>query len=119
MNEYKFEDLEELAQKQAAMCKIFSSTRRVLIVWVLGRDEMTVTEIAHAVGASLQGTSQHLRLMKDKGVLTSRKDGQTVLYRISENALIQNCLILERSPLSEKTKLNDEPLGSKTFIKKE
>ena len=113
MNEYKFEELEELAQKQAAICKVFSSTRRVLIVWVLRREEMTVTEIAHAIGASLQGTSQHLRLMKDKGILTSRKDGQTVFYRISQNALIQNCLILERSPLSEKAKLNEKPLGSK------
>lgn len=94
--------LEELARRQAALCKIFGSTRRVLIVWVLCDSEMAVTEIANAVGASMQSTSQHLRLMKDKGILISRKDGQTVLYRIAENDLMKNCLILKKSPLLEK-----------------
>ena len=115
MSEYEFEELEVLARKQAAICKVFGSTRRVLIVWVLDHEEMTVTEIAQAVGASLQGTSQHLRLMKDKGILTSRKDGQTVLYRIAKNALMENCLILEQSPLSEKTRGNKSLLAQNIY----
>ena len=103
MSEYELTKLEQLARKQAALYKVFSSTRRVLIVWVLaGADEMTVTEIARSVGASLQSASQHLRLMKDKEILTSRKDGQAVLYRIAHNELMQSCTILEQSPLPEK-----------------
>ena len=94
--------LEELARNQAAICKIFGSTRRVMIVWALHNREMTVTEIAEAVGASMQSASQHLRLMKDKGMLVSRKDGQSVLYRIAENDLMKNCLILEQSPFAIK-----------------
>ena len=104
MSDYKFRNLEELARKQTALCKVFSSTRRVLIIWVLDKKEMTVTEIAKSVGSSMQSTSQHLRLMKDKGVLTSRKDGQAVLYRIAENELMQNCTILEQSPLLKKAR---------------
>ena len=104
MREYKFRKLEELARKRTTLCKIFSSTRRVLIVWVLGKEEMAVTEIAKSVGASMQSTSQHLRLMKDKGVLTSRKDGQTVFYRVAKNELTQNCLILDQNPSEKKTK---------------
>ena len=99
MSEYEFSKLEELARKQTALCKVFSSTRRVLIVWVLGDKEMTVTEIARSVGASMQSASQHLRLMKDKGILISRKDGQAVLYRVAQNELMQSCIILEQSPL--------------------
>lgn len=104
MSEYEFRNLEQLARKQTALCKVFSSTRRVLIVWVLGDKEMAVTEIARAIGASMQSASQHLRLMKDKGILTSRKDGQAVLYRVAENKLMQNCMILEQSPLLEKAR---------------
>lgn len=104
MSEYESTKLEELARKQAALCKIFSSTRRVLIIWVLGNEERAVTEIATSVGSSMQSASQHLRLMKDKGFLTSRKDGQTVLYRVSQNELIQNCMILKQNPLPEKEK---------------
>lgn len=95
-------DLERLARKQAAICKVFGSTRRVMIVWALRDREMTVTEIAQAVGASMQSASQHLRLMKDKGILTSRKDGQSVLYRIDQNDMMANCLILEQSPFLTK-----------------
>ena len=90
---------EQLARQQAAICKVFGSTRRVMIIWALDDQEMTVTEIAQAVGASMQSASQHLRLMKDKGMLTSHKDGQRVLYRIAENGLMKNCLILKKSPL--------------------
>ena len=99
MSKYEFRDLEQLARKQTLLCKVFSSTRRVLIVWVLGSEEMPVTKIAKSVGASMQSTSQHLRLMKDKGILTSRKDGQTVFYRIAQNELMQNCAILDQNPL--------------------
>ena len=102
MNEYKLRNLERLARKQTLLCKVFSSTRRVLIVWTLHNDEVAVTEIAKSVGASMQSTSQHLRLMKDKGILTSRKDGQTVFYRIAQNELMQNCAILDQNPLPEK-----------------
>ena len=104
MSEYELRDLEQLARKQTSLCKVFSSTRRVLIVWFLGNEEMAVTEIARSIGASMQSTSQHLRLMKDKGVLTSRKDGQAVLYRVAQNDLMQNCMILEQSPLLEKAR---------------
>jgi len=104
MSEYEFSNLEELARKQTALCKVFSSTRRILIVWVLGNEEMAVTEIARSIGASMQSASQHLRLMKDKGILTSRKDGQAVLYRVAQNELIKNCMILEQSPLLQKAR---------------
>ena len=104
MSEYEFRKLEQLARKQTTLCKVFSSTRRVLIVWVLGDKEMAVTEIANSIGASMQSASQHLRLMKDKGILTSRKEGQAVLYRIAQNDLTQNCMILEQNPLLEKAK---------------
>ena len=102
MSKYEFRDLEQLARKQTLLCKVFSSTRRVLIVWALGNEEMAVTEISRFVGASMQSTSQHLRLMKDKGILTSRKNGQTVFYRIAQNELMQNCAILDQNPLPEK-----------------
>ncbi len=104
MSKYEFTELEELARKQASLCKIFSSTRRVLIVWVLGNEEKAVTEIAISVGSSIQSASQHLRLMKDKGFLTSHKDGQTVLYRVAQSELIQNCMILKQSPFPKKVK---------------
>ena len=58
-----------LAESQAEICGVFGNTNRVLILWVLGELEMSVGEIASAIDCSLQNTSQHLRLMKDKGFI--------------------------------------------------
>lgn len=85
MNEVLFQQ----AQEQAQYCQVFSNPRRILILWALGKDEMSVGDIATIVGASIQNTSQHLRLMRDRGILSSRREGHAIFYRIINN----DCLI--------------------------
>lgn len=82
-----------LAEKQAEICGVFSNPRRILILWTLLDQEITVGEIATAVSASLQNTSHHLRLMKDKGILNSRRDGQSIYYRIERPELVKELLL--------------------------
>jgi DNA-binding transcriptional ArsR family regulator len=79
------------AKEQAEIHQIFSSSRRILIMWLLESREMCVSDIADKIGASLQSTSQHLRLMKDKGMLDSRRAGQTIFYRIKDDIHGNNC----------------------------
>ena len=80
---------------------MFSSTSRVLIMWALSHGELTVGEIASTVESSLQNTSQHLRLMKDKGILASRREGSSVYYRIQPHEDLQGCRIMELAGLIE------------------
>lgn len=87
------QETREAARKRASICHVFGSTHRVLIAWVLGEEEMSVSDIATAVDSSMQNVSQHLRLMKDKGILQSRRDGRSIYYRIADNVLTQNCPI--------------------------
>jgi ArsR family transcriptional regulator len=82
------------AQEQAALCHVFGNTLRVLIVWALSDREMSVSAISEAIQASTQNTSQHLRLMKDKGILKSRRAGNAVYYRIAPNGLREKCPLL-------------------------
>ena len=86
------------AQEQAEYCRVFSNAKRVLILWLLGTEEMSVSDIASALDASLQNTSQHLRVMKDRGVLSSRRDGQIKYYRVEKG----DCLI-NNNPISVQT----------------
>jgi len=62
-----------------------------LILRSLEQQERSVGEIAEQIGATLQNTSQHLRLMKDKSVLEARRDGQTIFYQISASEIGENC----------------------------
>jgi tRNA 2-thiouridine synthesizing protein A len=56
---------------------------------------MSVGDIAEAIESSLQNTSQHLRLMKDKGILASRRESHTVYYHAADHKLMEGCRILQ------------------------
>lgn len=90
--------IQEMAVRQAAICSIFGNATRVLILWVLLDQELSVGEIAAAIQASLQATSQHLRLMEDKGLLASRRDGQKIYYSVVEHDLMEDCRLLLQAP---------------------
>ena len=85
------------AQEQAEYCAILGNAHRIMIVWVLGNRELTVSEISEEIDASMQNTSQHLRLMKNKGVLHSRRDGREIYYSIADTKFSQICPIISKN----------------------
>ena len=91
-------ETQEMAVRQAAICGVFGNAKRVLILWTLLDQELSVSEIAAAIQASLQTTSQHLHLMENKGLLASRREGQKIYYRIGEYDLLKDCRLLLQAP---------------------
>jgi DNA-binding transcriptional ArsR family regulator len=85
-------DMINLAEQQAEICKTFSNPTRILILWTLSEEELSVGEIADAVNASIQNTSHHLRIMKDRGILNARRQGQTIFYAIHDRETVQSLL---------------------------
>ena len=85
------------AQEQAEFCGILGNAHRIQIVWALGKHELTVSEISEEIDTSMQNTSQHLRLMKNKGVLLSRRDGREIYYRIADTKFSRTCPILSKN----------------------
>ena len=81
------------AQTRANYCRLFSNPYRVLIVWALHRKELSVSELAEEIQATLQNTSQHLRVMKHCGLVEARREGQTIFYHLAEHPKYQDCLI--------------------------
>jgi DNA-binding transcriptional ArsR family regulator len=91
-------DVRQLAESQAEIYRIFSHSNRIQIFWLLMENEMSVNEIAEAIDASVQNTSQHLRLMKAASILDTRRDGQTIYYRIADTDIGNYCRrILEKN----------------------
>jgi len=84
------------AQEQAEYCGILGNALRIQIIWTLGDRELTVTEIAESISASMQNTSQHLRLMKNKGVLHSRRAGREIYYRIADTKYNKICPVISK-----------------------
>ncbi len=82
----------ELAKHQADVCRIFGSASRILIIWALAEHEMTVSDLAAAIGASPQNTSQHLRILKSKGIVTSQQTGNSKYYALDSKQMRQACI---------------------------
>ena len=98
MNSHLPPEIQELAERQVAVCRVFSNPQRVLIIWLLAERERTVTEIALAIGASLQSTSQHLHIMGFNNLVESRREHHNIYYHIADNELTKNCLVLANRP---------------------
>jgi DNA-binding transcriptional ArsR family regulator len=79
-------EVAEKAERTAEIHRVLANPRRLRILWALKHRELSVGELSDAIGASLQCTSQHLRLMRDHGMVGSRREGQTIYYHIEETA---------------------------------
>jgi len=81
--------LNDLFNLQAEFCIVFRNAIRLKILWFLGKEEKSVGEIADYVGVSMSNISQHLRIMKDRRIVKSRKEGQRIYYRITNEKFRQ------------------------------
>ncbi len=75
----------EAVQQAAVMLRCIGHPIRLQIIELLDRDgEQNVTAIHEALGIEQAVASQHLSLMRDKGILNSRREGVNVYYSISD-----------------------------------
>jgi DNA-binding transcriptional ArsR family regulator len=74
------EDIERASRSLKAM----SHPLRLKILCTLGDQEASVQDIVALVGTSQSNISQHLAILRDKGILASRKDANRVYYRVSD-----------------------------------
>jgi DNA-binding transcriptional ArsR family regulator len=74
------EDIERASRSIKAM----SHPLRLKILCALGDKEVNVQDIVNLVGTSQSNISQHLAILRDKGILMSRKDANRVYYRVGD-----------------------------------
>ena len=81
----------EVLKLQAELCKSLADPKRLQIVQELRDGEKSVTELAGILGLKQSNTSQHLAIFRRIGIVTSRKDGNAVYYRLSNASIAQAC----------------------------
>ena len=71
------------------MCKTISNPRRQAILDTIRNGEMTVSELIGKTGISQANLSQHLSILRSKGVVNTRRDGNNVYYSLSNLKIIK------------------------------
>lgn len=80
----KLIDREQDIRQAAQAIKAIAHPLRLKILCVLGDREISVQDIVEQVGTSQSNISQHLAILRDKGVLATRKHANRVFYRIGD-----------------------------------
>ena len=79
------EDVETASRSMKAM----SHPLRLMILCKLGEDEFSVQDIVDNVGTSQSNISQHLAILRDKGILSARKAANKVFYKVSDHKTLK------------------------------
>lgn len=75
---------EESLEQASRSLKAMSHPLRLKVLCTLGEQEMSVQEIVARVGTSQSNISQHLGIMREKGILRTRKSANRVYYRVGD-----------------------------------
>ena len=93
--------MKELYRIHAELCKVFSNPTRLEILNLLRDKEMSVTELIEKTELSQANISQHLSIMKSKGIVISDRKGKNIYYRLTNPKIIKAFDII-REVLSER-----------------
>lgn len=77
-----------LFERHAEFCKMFSNPKRLQILHLLRDGEYSVGEISDETGIAQPTVSQHLRKMRDQGVVTRRDAGLNNYYEIADERIV-------------------------------
>jgi DNA-binding transcriptional ArsR family regulator len=78
----------ELGELTATLCHALNDPKRLLILHVLSEGPASVGELATAVEATVANVSQHLAVLRERGLVDSERDGLSVIYSLRYPELI-------------------------------
>jgi len=94
---------QEITALHACICSALADTSRILILYALHESPRNVSDLAREIGVSQPTASRHLNLLRERGLVSAQRDGQSVIYTLTDTRVIE-ALDLLRSVLANKLK---------------
>ncbi|MBZ0158241.1 MAG: metalloregulator ArsR/SmtB family transcription factor [Alphaproteobacteria bacterium] len=92
----------------ARTLKVLGDPNRLNIVLSIGKGTCSVTEIINATGLSQTLVSFHLKTLRDTSIVTPKRNGPFIYYRLTEPALLENLVALS-STINNLDPVNAQP----------
>jgi DNA-binding transcriptional ArsR family regulator len=86
---HELADLEDSAQSAARLLKMLASEQRLLLLCRLVEGEASVGVLAEHAKLAQSAASQHLAKMRAEGLVATRREAQTIYYRLEDPAAIR------------------------------
>lgn len=80
---------EEITALHAGICSALAEPRRILILYALSEKPSNVSDIAEALGIGQPTASRHLNLLRERGLVTAKREGQSVVNTLADQRIIE------------------------------
>lgn len=81
--------MEESASRAAALLRALSHEKRLMVLCRLADGERSVSQLLQCIGLSQSALSQHLAVLREQGIVATRRESQTIYYRISDPSALR------------------------------
>ena len=80
---------QEITNLHAGICSALADPRRILILYALAEKPSNVSELAEALDLSQPTTSRHLNILRERGLVSAHREGQSVVNTLADERIIQ------------------------------
>ncbi len=97
----------KIYEMHAEICKVFTNPKRLEIISLLRDGEKTVNELTELADVPQANVSQHLTILRQNNVVTTRRNGANIYYKIANPKILRACDLM-REVLLEQLKENEK-----------
>jgi len=91
----------EIYVKCSELFKVMSNPKRLEIMNIIKDKEVTVNEISKILGTRKSNTSQHLAYLRYVGIVTARRDGKNIYYKLVDPKVVEPIKILSEIKINK------------------
>ena len=82
-------------RRSAAVARALADPKRLCVLESLASGEASVGDLASRVSCQVPNMSQHLAVLRSAGLVTARRDGNTIYYRLADPRVLEACQLLQ------------------------
>jgi ArsR family transcriptional regulator len=92
---FDLQDLEGTRQRSAVLARALADPKRLCVLQCLGSGELSVNDLSERVGCHVPNMSQHLAVLRNSGLVLTRRDGNAIYYRLADPRILEACTLLQ------------------------
>jgi ArsR family transcriptional regulator len=87
--------LEVTRQRSAVVARALADPKRLCVLQSLAEGELSVRELSERVGCHVPNMSQHLAVLRNSGLVLTRRDGNAIYYRLADSRIMDACRLIQ------------------------
>ena len=93
--------MKDVFELHAEICKTLANPKRLEIIYALKDGELSVGEMVERLRLPKANVSQHLAVMRQRGIVVARREGVNIYYRIANPKIVEACRLMREVLLEQ------------------